>query len=94
MSVGKIFKLLGTVVGCVIVIAFALNLLLPNVMITMTNAVEGMIYNATGLSLDFNGDGTLGEANAGKDQAAGVQNSGEEQRGKVSGFDGGGNSNP
>lgn len=95
MSVGKIFKMLGTVVGCVIVIAFLLNLILPNVMITVTNAVEGMIYNATGLSLDFNGDGKLGAANSGKDQQAGVNNSGEEEAGKVKGFNGGGgNTNP
>lgn len=90
MSVAKIFKMLGTVVGCVIVAAFLLNLILPNVMVTVTNAVEGMIYNATGLSLDFNGDGVLGEQNAGKDQAAKVNNGGEESKGKVKGFSGGG----
>lgn len=92
MGAAKIFKVLGTIVGCVVVAAWVLNLILPNVLTTMCNTFEGMIYNMSGISVDFNGDGILGEANSGKEQQAGVDNSEDlEEKGKVKGFSGGGN---
>lgn len=61
MSVGKIFKILIVIVACVIVGALVLNVLLPNVSTSLVNAVEGQIFNATGMSFDFNGDGNNGK---------------------------------
>lgn len=60
MNVKKIFITLGTVVGAVIIVAFALNILLPNVTTSIVNATEDMIYSATGMSFDFNGDTVSG----------------------------------
>lgn len=60
MSVKKIFVTLITVVVCVIIGAFVINILMPNVVTTLINAVEQQIYNATGMQFDFNNDGTLG----------------------------------
>ena len=57
MSVAKIFKVLIIVVACVIIGALVLNVLLPNTTKSLVNAVENQVYNATGLSFDFNGDG-------------------------------------
>lgn len=64
MNVKKIFITLGTVVGAVIIVAFALNILMPNVTTTVINATEDMIYNATGMAFDFNSDGNRGNAGA------------------------------
>lgn len=64
MSVGKIFKILIIIVACVIVGALVLNVLLPNTTTSLVNAVEGQIYNATGMSFDLNGDGTAGKGGA------------------------------
>lgn len=61
MSVGKIFKILIVIVACVIVGALVLNVLLPNVSTSLVNGVEGQIFNATGMSFDFNGDGNSGK---------------------------------
>lgn len=55
-TVKKVFITLGTIVACVILIAFVLNNLMPNVVRGVVNATEAMIYNATGLKMDFNGD--------------------------------------
>lgn len=57
MSVQKIFTTLIIIVACVAIGALVLNVLLPNVATTLVNAVEQMIFSATGLSFDFNGDG-------------------------------------
>lgn len=59
-SVRKIFTVLIVVVACVLIGAFVLNMLLPNVTKTLINAVEDMIFKATGMSFDFNADGTSG----------------------------------
>lgn len=56
-TVKKVFITLGTIVACVILIAFVLNNLMPNVVRGVVNATEAMIHNATGLEMDFNGDG-------------------------------------
>lgn len=62
MSVSKIFITLIIIVACVAIGALVLNILLPNVTATLVNAVENMIYQATKLQFDFNGDGTTGSA--------------------------------
>ena len=58
MSVKKIFIILITVVACVMLGALLLNVLMPNVMTSVVDSVENMVYNATGMSMDFNGNGT------------------------------------
>ena len=65
MSVAKIFKVLIIVVACVIIGALVLNVLLPNTTKSLVNAVENQVFNATGLSFDFNGDGNT--INGGRD---------------------------
>ena len=62
MSVGKIFKTLIIIVACVILGAVVLNVLLPNATSSLVTAVEGQIFNATGMSFDFNGDGVTGQS--------------------------------
>lgn len=62
MSIGKIFKVLIVAVGCVIAGAVILNVLLPNAMSAVSNAIETQIYKATGIQMDFNGDGYKGAA--------------------------------
>ena len=57
MSVSKIFITLIIIVACVAIGALVLNILLPNVTTTLVDAVENMIYQATKLSFDFNGNG-------------------------------------
>lgn len=96
MSVAKIFKILIIIVACVIVGALVLNVLLPNTTTSVVNAVEGQIFNATGMTFDLNGDGTTGKQAAtsartgGEIKSAGdkVQNTTktQEQSGKVNGF--------
>ena len=96
MSVAKIFKILIIIVACVIVGALVLNVLLPNTTTSIVNAVEGQIYNATGMTFDLNGDGTTGKTSAdaartGQEiKSAGdkVNNTTkqQEQSGKVNGF--------
>ena len=86
MTVGKIFKVLIIVVACVIIGALVLNVLLPNTATALVNSTEDMIYKATGMSFDFNGDSNAGATNttntynadittggAASDQAAGVE---------------------
>ena len=68
MSVKKIFVVLVTIVACVIIGAFTLNILLPNVTTSLVDAAEDMVYNATGMSFDWNGNGNDG-ATAGTEDA-------------------------
>lgn len=63
MNVKKIFITLITVVACVILGAFVLNTLMPNVTTTLINTVEDQIFKATSLKFDFNNDGTIGSNN-------------------------------
>lgn len=60
MNVKKIFVTLIIIVACVILGAFLLNILLPNVVKTTINAAEDQLYNATGMKFDFNNDGIVG----------------------------------
>ena len=60
----KIFVMLIAIVGIIIVGAFLLNTLLPNVVKSVVNAVEDSIYKATKMSFDFNGDNDFGNNGA------------------------------
>lgn len=60
MSVKKIFITLITIVACVIIGAFLLNTLLPNVTTTLIDATEDMIFKATSMEFDFNNNGNFG----------------------------------
>lgn len=60
MGVRKIFIVLVTIVACVILGAFVLNILMPNVTVTLINSLEDLIYDATALDFDFNADGNSG----------------------------------
>jgi len=60
MNVKGIFKVLIVIVACVIIGAFVLNILLPNVTTSMVNSLEDMVHNATGLQFDWNGDDIKG----------------------------------
>lgn len=62
-NVKKIFLVLITIVACVLIGAFLLNVLLPNTTTTTVDAVEDMIYKATGLSFDLNKNGKYGRSN-------------------------------
>lgn len=66
MSVKKIFIILITVVACVMLGALLLNVLMPNVMTSVVDSVENMVYNATGMKMDFNGN----DAGAGSGKVA------------------------
>lgn len=59
-NVKKIFLILITIVACVLIGALVLNLLLPNATETLVDAVEDMVFKATGLGFDFNGNGKIG----------------------------------
>ena len=60
MKVSKIFVILITVVVCVIIGAFVINILMPNTVTSVVDTVENQIQHATGISLDLNGNGTAG----------------------------------
>ena len=60
MDVKKIFTILITIVACVIIGAFLLNIVMPNAINGVTTSIENMIFKATKLQLDLNGDGTKG----------------------------------
>lgn len=86
MSVKKIFVLLITIVACVIIGAFTLNLLLPNVVTTVVNATESMIFKATGLDFDFNNDGVFGSGLGKQFQGEVDESEGGSLSGDVEGF--------
>ena len=64
MSVKKIFIVLITIVACVMVGAFVLNVLMPSAFKIGVNAVEDQIFRATGMKFDINSDGTFGSKSA------------------------------
>lgn len=86
MGVRKIFIVLITIVACVIIGAFTLNLMLPNVVTTMVNATESMIYKATGLDFDFNNDSTYGSGLDSQFQGEVSEDQGGDLSGDVEGF--------
>lgn len=63
MGVKKIFITLITIVACVIIGAFLLNTLLPNVTTTLIDSTEDMLFKATSMSFDFNNNGNAGDVN-------------------------------
>lgn len=69
MKVSGIFKTLIVVVACIIIGALVLNIFLPNVVVQLSTAVESSIYQATGMSFDFNGDKVKGGSKADADYA-------------------------
>ncbi len=85
MNVKGIFKVLVVIVACVIIGAFVLNILLPNVTTSMVNTLEDMVHNATGLEFDWNGDGIVGGDAA---STTPIQNTNDPTRtgGQVEGF--------
>lgn len=56
--VKKVFTVLGTAVACIIAIAIAINVLMPNAIAGISNNMEAAIMQATGAQIDFNGDGS------------------------------------
>ena len=60
-SVKKIFTVLIVMVACVVVGALVLNVLLPNVSSSLVDALEAMVYNATGMKFDWNGNSRAGD---------------------------------
>ena len=59
-TVKNVFKVLVVAVVMLVVGAFLINILAPNAVNQVSNAVERQIYNATGISLDLNGDKVSG----------------------------------
>ena len=55
MDVKKIFTILITIVACVIIGAFLLNVVLPNATNGVVVSIENMIYKATGLQIGIGG---------------------------------------
>lgn len=86
MKVGGIFKTLIVIVACVVLGAFALNIIMPNATKSLVNATEDMIYNATGMAFDFNGDGDFGTESTNKTQYQGVGVGNDNVSGNVKGF--------
>lgn len=64
MSVQKIFITLIIIVACVAIGALVLNVLLPNTAVALVDATEDMIYKATKISFNFNGNNHSGGNNA------------------------------
>ena len=93
-SVKKIFTVLIVMVACVVVGALVLNVLLPNVSSTLVDALEQMVYNATGMSFNWNGnDTTPGDANRVDftgDNSSDINGNETGKSGQVAGLDAGG----
>ena len=60
MNVAGIFKTLIIIVACVAIGALVLNILLPNVAVALVDATEDMIFKATKMSFNFNGNTHVG----------------------------------
>lgn len=82
--VKKVFTTLGIAVGCIITIAIVLNVILPNGIAGMANNAELAIKQATGASIDFNGDGTGGT----NGRAKGSEDAGNYKDTGLNGFNG------
>ncbi len=66
-SVKKIFTVLIIMVACVMIGALVLNILLPNVTTSIVDALEQMVFNATGMQFDWNGNTSGGASGRGTD---------------------------
>ena len=71
-SVKKIFTVLIVMVACVMIGALVLNILLPNVATSIVDALEQMVFNATGMQFDWNGNGSGGSSGGGVDFQGGM----------------------
>lgn len=71
-SVKKIFTVLIIMVACVMIGALVLNVLLPNVATSIVDALEQMVFNATGMQFDWNGNGAGGSTGGGVDFQEGM----------------------
>ena len=85
MSVKKIFITLITIVVCVILGAFVINTLMPNMVDTIIDAAEAQIWRATGLSFDFNANGNIGGTTGSANQGLTGQNTDDTVTGAVTG---------
>ena len=88
MGVGKIFKVLIIIVVCVIIGAMVINVIVPNAVSGLIDATEGMMYKASGISFDFNGNGTAGSDSSGSSDFTGSSTAGDaaDELGTVEGF--------
>lgn len=86
MKVSGIFKTLIVIVACVVLGAFALNIIMPNATKSLVNATEDMIFNATGMQFDFNGDKDFGGATDENTQYTGAEQNKDNTSGNVKGF--------
>ena len=86
MNVKSIFITLITIVACVLIGALVLNTLLPNVASQLVDAVEGTIHQATGMSFDFNGNGTTGDSSGGDNEYHDTLGEDQIESGNVDGF--------
>lgn len=84
MGVKKIFIVLITVVACVIIGALVLNTLLPNVTTALIDSTEDMIYKATKMDFDFNGNGNTGKTEG----TEGMENDDEDMDNEGAGVEG------
>lgn len=75
-SVKKIFTVLIVMVACVMIGALVLNILLPNVSTSIVDALEQMVFNATGMQFDWNGNKAGGESGGGVDFQGGMAGDG------------------
>ena len=88
MGVGKIFKVLIVIVVCVMIGAMAINVIVPNAVSGLVDATEGMMYKASGISFDFNGNGIAGSNSSGSSEFTGSNAAGDaaDELGTVEGF--------
>ena len=93
-SVKKIFTVLIVMVACVVVGALVLNVLLPNVSSSLVDALETMVFNATGMSFNWNGNDHSGGDGNGREFTGNnsVATDGDDvgKSGHVAGLDAGG----
>lgn len=64
--VKNIFKILGTAIICILLVAFGVNVLFPNFIGQIVGKVEAGIKAGTGTSIDLNGDGAAGATSEAK----------------------------
>lgn len=57
----KTMTTIGAVVACVMILAFGLNVVIPNTVAGVINVLENGLRNATGVTIDINGDNKAGE---------------------------------
>lgn len=73
--VKKVFTVLIVAVVCMAIGGIVLSVFMPNAVSQMVNVTEDMIYNATKLSFDFNGDGNTGGQTSGTAEGQTTQGS-------------------